>query len=88
MAVILLLLLQVEQWTEVAVEIFSRHQEMNRFDYAPSDYAHSPEHQAMLSLNSDINVATDYCTTQASGENGEYIHLMRVYLMSAQACQK
>ena len=61
---------QVEGWTEVALEVFSRHQEMNRFDHAPSDHTHSPEHQTMLSLNSDIGIAMKYCTARTTGDNG------------------
>ena len=64
---------QVERWTEVALEIFSRHKEMNRFDHAPSDHTHSTEHQTMLALGAEVEVAMRHCTSRASGDNGQSV---------------
>ena len=63
--------LQVERWTELALEVFSRHKEMNQYDHAPSDHTHSPEHQTMLSLGAEVERAMRQCTTRASGDNGQ-----------------
>lgn len=56
---------QVEEWTEVAVQLFMRHQ--------PSDDApHCIEQQTMLRLNSTIDRYLTQCGTRLAGENGEF----------------
>ena len=62
---------QVKRWTRVGLEVFSRHQEMNKFDHSPSDHTLSPEHQTMLSLTSDIDSAMNDCNIRISGDNGQ-----------------
>ena len=65
--------MQVERWTEVGLEVFSRHQEMNQYDHAPSDHTHSPEHERMLSLGGEVELAMRHCTARASGDNGNNV---------------
>ncbi|CAI8000589.1 Axonemal dynein light chain domain-containing protein 1 [Geodia barretti] len=68
----------VERWTEVGLEVFSRHQEMNQYDRAPSDHTHSPEHERMLSLGGEVELAMRHCTARASGDNGVAVGFIRL----------
>lgn len=73
-------LAQVDTWTELSVQIFSRHEDGNathREDGEGPTHkaegeapAHSREQEMMRSLNANIRSCLSHYTTRLSGENG------------------
>ena len=57
----------VEQWTEVSVKLFTRHQEDEKGD----GIGGSSENKKMLVLNTSIDTGLKQCGERVSGENGE-----------------
>ncbi len=53
----------MEQWTDVAVKVFTRHQEGEE---------QSPEQQRMLGLNAAVDRGLKICAERLSGENGAF----------------
>lgn len=60
----------VERWTEVSMQLFTRHQ-------LAEDAEKSSENERMTALNSAIEIYLAQCGVRVAGENGEsaYVHV-------------